>query len=301
MNAEELSALGYRAGWQLVHRLPPRVAHSFFRCVADRASADGRGPEQLRRNLTRVVGAENVTRALVRDSMRSYLRYWCEAFRLPAIHRDPQLIAQLEANLEGREHLERSLAAGRGVVLALPHTGNWDMAGVLLVHLAGGFTTVAERLRPESLFDDFVAFRESLGFDVIPHTGGATRPFAHLKDTVQRGGAVALLAERDLTRTGVPVTFFGEPATMAAGPAQLAIETGAALHVVHLWYPGSDSWGTSVSPALKVDTLARTTQRMADHFAANIARHPADWHMLQPLWTADVDQRRRRHHQLSDN
>ena len=207
----------------------------------------------------------------------------------------------MEANLEGREHLERSLAAGRGVVLALPHTGNWDMAGVLLVHLAGGFTTVAERLRPESLFDDFVAFRESLGFDVIPHTGGATRPFAHLKDTVQRGGAVALLAERDLTRTGVPVTFFGEPATMAAGPAQLAIETGAALHVVHLWYPGSDSWGTSVSPALKVDTLARTTQRMADHFAANIARHPADWHMLQPLWTADVDQRRRRHHQLSDN
>ena len=293
MNQEELAAAGYRAGWRLVRKVPRRWARYFFRRIADLTSSDGRGLDQLRKNLTRVVGAENVTRSLVRDSMRSYMRYWCEAFRLPSVHSDPQLVANLDASLEGREHLLRSLDSGRGVVLALPHSGNWDMAGVLLVHLAGSFTTVAERLRPESLYQDFVNFRETLGFRVIPHSGGDTRPYELLKNSLSKGGVVALLAERDLTRSGVPVSFFGEQASMAAGPAQLAIETGAALHVVHVWYPDDNSWAFSCSPEIPADTLEATTQRMADKFAENISRHPADWHMLQPLWEADLDPRRR--------
>lgn len=288
---EDLAAAGYLAGWKVVRRLPEPVARTIFRWVADFASDHGRGMDGLRRNLTRVVGAENVTRELVRDSLRSYMRYWMEAFRLPAIHADPQLHKRLMSGLEGLEHFDASARSGRGVILALPHSGNWDMAGVFLVGHFGQFTTVAERLKPEVLFDAFVDYREELGFEVLPLTGGVATPFARLKEALQEGGVVCLLAERDITRSGVTVDFMGEEANMAAGPAQLAIETGAALHVVHSWFK-DDGWGLSVSPEVEITDVQETTQRMADGFAANIRRYPEDWHMLQPQWNKDVERRR---------
>ena len=130
------------------------------------------------------------------------------------------------------------MAAGRGVVLALPHSGNWDMAGVWLVQTHGTFTTVAERLKPESLYRRFIDYRESLGFEVLPLSGGERPPFEVLCERLRDNRMVCLMAERDLTRTGVEVDFFGEPTRMPAGPAKLAIETGAALLPAHCWFDG---------------------------------------------------------------
>lgn len=291
MDRERLAAAGYIACWRIVRYLPRPLAAWLFEWGADYASDNGKGMEQLRRNLSRVVGPENVTRDLVRDSMRSYMRYWLEAFRLPAIHSDPRLHERLLTGMRGKEHSDASIASGRGVIFALPHSGNWDMAGVFCVNHYGGFTTVAERVKPEVLFDAFVDYRESLGFTVVPLTGGSASPYPRLKETLERSGVVCLLADRDLTRTGVTVDFMGEEANVAAGPAQLAIETGAALHVVHSFFDG-EGWGLTVSPEVEVTTLQETCQRMADGFAENIRQHPADWHMLQPQWNEDVDRRR---------
>lgn len=291
MDRERLAAAGYIACWRIVRYLPRPLAAWLFERGADYASDNGKGMEQLRRNLSRVVGPENVTRELVRDSMRSYMRYWLEAFRLPAIHSDPRLHERLLTGMRGKEHSDASIASGRGVIFALTHSGNWDMAGVFCVNHYGGFTTVAERVKPEVLFDAFVDYRESLGFTVVPLTGGSASPYSRLKETLERSGVVCLLADRDLTRTGVTVDFMGEEANVAAGPAQLAIETGAALHVVHSFFDG-EGWGLTVSPEVEVTTLQETCQRMADGFAENIRQHPADWHMLQPQWNKDVDRRR---------
>ncbi|MDO5511797.1 phosphatidylinositol mannoside acyltransferase [Corynebacterium sp.] len=277
-------ALGYLAGWKVVRHLPEPVVEKLFDAAADRACDHGRGMEMLRRNLTRVVGAENVTRALVRDSMRSYARYWREAFRLPAM-----LDAPLSMDVTGLEHLHASLERGQGVILTLPHSGNWDMAGLYLTRINGQFTTVAERLKPEVLYRAFVDYRETLGFEVLPLTGGPA-PYPRLREVLEGGGVVALMGERDLRGTGVPVEFFGEQTSFPRGPAQLALDTGASLHAVHCWFTDS-GWGLSASAPLEVDTLEATTQRVAEVFAANIAAHPADWHMLQPQWP--VDRRRR--------
>lgn len=294
--SERLAAAGYIAGWKAVRHLPPRAASALFNAGADIASDKGRGADMLRRNLTRVVGAENVTRALVRDSMRSYARYWNEAFRLPAIAGDPDVLARLDAGVRGREHLEVTLSRGKGLILTLPHSGNWDMAGMWLVNRYGGFATVAERLRPEALFDAFVDYRESLGFEVLAATGSAVPPYERLKSVLSCGGIVCLMGERDMTPRGVPVTFFGEETTLPAGPAKLALDTGAGLHVAHSWFEGSAAepdWGHSVSPEIPVTDVAGATQRIADGFAANIAAHPEDWHALQPMWPVDREKRKR--------
>ena len=297
MGAENLVAYGYLAGWRLVGALPRWVTWPLFRFGADQVSDYGRGMEQLRRNLSRVVGPGHVTRRLVRDAMRSYARYWMEAFRLPRIATDDALLNRYSAGVEGLEHLEAALAKGKGVVLTLPHSGNWDFAGLFLTRNYGSFTTVAERVKPEVLFDAFVDYRESLGFEVVPLTGGPVAPFMRLKEVLEAGGIVCLMGERDFSGRGVPVTFFGEETTFPVGPAKLAMDTGAELLVAHSWFTdgvrGQGGWGLKVDPPIAVDTLEKTTQRVADHFAANIAAHPADWHMLQPLWPADKDRRRK--------
>lgn len=292
-----LSDRGYAAGWRLVRALPEPAARMLFDRGADFAARKG-GPVQLRRNLARVLGVapERVPDDLIRSSMRSYARYWREAFRLPAMDH-AELVRSGRIAVQGREHLDAALARGRGVVFVLPHSGNWDMAGTWLVQNYGTFTTVAERLEPESLFERFVAYRESLGFEVFPLTGGQQPPFAALEQRLRANKIVCLMGERDLTGRGVPVTFFGERTWMPAGPAKLAVETGAALMPVHVWFTvdeaGREGWVVRTREPLDVSGgIEAATQALADCFADGIAAHPADWHMLQPLWETDLSEAR---------
>ncbi|WP_084508828.1 phosphatidylinositol mannoside acyltransferase [Nocardia pseudovaccinii] len=298
-----LTDWAYAAGWRVVRALPESTARRAFdwggNRVADKANRAFRAggePNQLRRNLARVLGVTpaEVPDELIRASMRSYARYWREAFRLPTMDHS----ALTGSLVEGVENLDAALARGRGVVLALPHSGNWDAAGVWLVGHSGTLATVAERLKPESLFERFVAYRESLGFEVFPLTGGEQPPFTALAARLRANNVVCLMGERDLTGKGVPVTMYGERTWLPAGAAKLAIETGAALIPVHVWFTvaadGREGWGMKTEAPLDVsDGVAAVTQALADRFAANIAEHPADWHMLQPQWEQDLSAERR--------
>lgn len=284
---------GYQAGWAVVRRAPEGLARKVFDAAGTVAGTRRGGPAQLRKNLARTLRttAEAVPDDVLAQAMRSYARYWREAFRLPSA--DPQqIVDSVVISADDVDLVDRSVARGRGVVFALPHSGNWDTCGVWLVNRHGTFTTVAERLNPESLFDRFVAYRESLGFEVFPLTGGEQPPYSALAQRLRAGGVVCLLGDRDLSRHGVPVTFFGEPTRMPAGPAKLAIDTGAALVAVHHSYPDADT-SKIVLTEIVVDDVAATTQRLADAFEAGIATAPADWHMLQPLWESDWSAERR--------
>ncbi|MCV7408730.1 lipid A biosynthesis acyltransferase [Mycobacterium florentinum] len=284
----------YAAGWMAVRAVPEFAARNVFDTGARYAARNG-GPDQLRKNLARVIGVPpaQVPDSLMRASLASYGRYWREAFRLPSM--DHAVLARrIDELFIGADNIDAALAVGRGAVLALPHSGNWDMAGVWLAQTRGTFTTVAERLKPESLYRRFIAYRESLGFEVLPLSGGDRPPFDVLCERLRANRVVCLMAERDLTRTGVEVDFFGEPTRMPAGPAKLAIETGAALCAAHCWNEG-DAWRVSISTPLDCSSgdVATITQELANRFAHNIAAHPEDWHMLQPQWLADLSDDRR--------
>lgn len=289
---DQLTDWGYASGWRLVRAAPEFLARNAFGVGARFAALNG-GPEQLRRNLARVIGVapERVPATLIHASLASYARYWREAFRLPSM--DHAELGQ-RLSVQDIELVWSALEHGRGAVLALPHSGNWDMAGVWLVQNYGTFATVAERLKPESLYNRFLAYRERLGFEVVPLSGGDRPPFDVLCDRLLANGVVCLMADRDLTRTGIQVDFFGEPTRLPAGPAKLALQTGAALFPAHCWFEG-DGWGIRVYP--EVDTssgdVATITQSLAERFARNIAAHPADWHMMQPQWLADLSDERR--------
>ncbi|RZQ66082.1 phosphatidylinositol mannoside acyltransferase [Amycolatopsis suaedae] len=283
--------LGYAAGWRLVRTLPDSVAAAAFNLGADLAARrKGPGVRQLRRNLARVVpqAGEAELDELTKQAVRSYARYWRESFRLPTMdHAD--ITTRIQATMTGRQNLDAALADGNGVVIALPHTGNWDAIGVWLANYVGGFTTVVERLKPESVFQRFVAYRESLGFEVVPLTGDSSG-FRLLLRRLRENKVVCLVGDRDLTSNGLPVTFFGEQTRMPAGPARLAATTGAALLPVGNWFT-DDGWHLRMHPRIRVNArseIPAATQALADVFAGDIAAHPADWHMMQPFWPADA-------------
>ncbi|MCI0686051.1 MAG: phosphatidylinositol mannoside acyltransferase [Sporichthyaceae bacterium] len=289
----QLTDTGYGLGWTVVKRLPERTAHRLFRTVGDRVWAR-RGPavRQLERNLRRVVGpamSEAELRALSRRAMRSYCRYWCETFRLPVWSRE-RVIGTVRTI--GEEHFRGSLASGRGTVVALPHMANWDHAGAWAVLTGAPLTTVAERLRPESLFERFLDYRRSLGMEVLPL--GADNLSVVLADRLRSGRLVCLVADRDLSASGIPVDFFGEPAKCPPGPAALAVQTGAALIPADLWY---EPRGLVIRfhPEIPVPAAARLrekvvgmTRDLAKIYEHGVADHPEDWHMLQRFWPADA-------------
>jgi lauroyl/myristoyl acyltransferase len=294
---EKLIDAGYALGWSLVRKLPESTARSLFDSAAGIAwRRQGHGVQVLEGNLTRVVpdadGAE--LRDLSRDALRSYSRYYCEAFRLQDIPKT-RIDEEMTVNREQVDKALEYMKNGRGVILALPHMGNFEQAGAWINNYgAGSFTTVMERLKPESVYERFVKFRESLGMEVLPLTGGASS-FGILAQRLRAGKLVCLVTDRDLSDTGVELTFFGEKAKISGGSAALAVQTGAALMPVGCWFEGETGWGAHVYDEIPVPEtgdrkakVAAMTQSLATVFEDAIRQHPADWHMLQRVFLRDL-------------
>jgi len=296
---ERATLLSYRTGWSLVRRMPGRLAYREFDLLADVLwRRRGKGVERMRGNYATVRPELNSAELndLVRAGMRSYLRYWCDSFRLP-----DRSIEELVDGVRavGADPVRARLESGRSAVMFLGHMGNWDFGGAWSTTQLGPVTTVAERLKPEELFDEFLAFRERLGMRIIPLTGGSD-VFRELTKACRAGALVALLADRDLTHGGIEVDFCGQRARMAVGPAALAVNTGAALHPCMVHYephPQGHGWRTVVTfhdavaqPAegTSREKIQIMTQACADVLTATVREHTEDWHMMQRVFTRDL-------------
>lgn len=285
--------LGWRSG-SVLHR---RTAARAFDAGADLAwRRGGSGVEQLRANLRRVVGPElggPDLDLLVRRGLRSYARYFREAFWMPRAA--PGLVAA-RTQMNDSSHVRAIYGSGRGVICALPHSGNWDAAAVAyLAQFPAPMYVVAERLRPESTYRRFQVYRESLGMQVLPLSGASTVP--ELRRVLRDGGTICLVCDRDISANGVPVEFFGETITVPPGPALLAIRTGAALVPALPGFDGED-WTLQLGQEIPVsgpgipkrmrDRVSHVMSRLLAEFECGIATAPQDWHMVQRLWRADV-------------
>ncbi len=246
----------------------------------------------VKANLARVLGADaGDDRELdrwARRSFRAYARYWVEGARLPTT--SPDEVVQ-HMFVDGLHHLQAGKASGKGTVLALPHIGSWEYGGAFLATQDLPMTAVAELIEPPALFDYFVEQRSAMGLTVVPLDG---KSGGVLLSTLRAGGLVGLLCDRDIEGTGIEVEFFGERTTMPAGPATLALRTGATLCTAAVYSgPGRDHRSlveppidTTRTGSLRVD-VARITQEIATRLEGLIRRAPEQWHVFQPLWLVD--------------
>ena len=284
---DNIAAYAYFAGWRIVRWLPEPTAYRLAYAAADiLTKRNGKNVSRLRSNLRRA--KPDITALdldlLVFNAMRSFMRYWCDTFRFPDW--SPQRVRET-VTVTNEHLLIDAIEAKTGVIVSLPHAGNWDHAGAYFCAKGINLVTVAERLKPEKLFLKFLEYRQAMGMEVLPLDG---RVLGTLAQRLRQGALVALVADRDLSRTGIDVDFFGGPSRMPAGPALLALKTNAPLITAFVSYtelgihidfkriilPSAGSEGEKVSEIV---------QMTAKHFEEGISEHPEDWHMLQRIWT----------------
>lgn len=283
---DNLSAYLYFAGWRVVRWLPESTAYKLAYLVSDfLVRRNGKSVQRLRSNLSRTQPGMTTLDLdlLVIEAMRSYMRYWCDTFRLP----DWSKKRILETVTVTNEHLLiDAIAAKTGVIVAVPHAGNWDHAGAYFCAKGIRLVTVAERLKPEKLFLKFLAYRQAMGMEVLPLDG---RVLNTLEERLNEGALVALVSDRDLSRSGIEVEFFGGKARMPAGPALLALRTKAPLITAFVSYTESGvhiEFRNIIVPSSGDESskVKEIVQMTAQYFEDGISESPEDWHMLQRIW-----------------
>ena len=283
---DNLSAYLYFAGWRLVRWLPESTAYKLAYRVSDfLVKRKGKSVQRLRSNLSRTQSGMTSLDLdlLVIEAMRSYMRYWCDTFRLP----DWSKKRILETVTVTNEHLLiDAIEAKTGVIVAVPHAGNWDHAGAYFCAKGIRLVTVAERLKPEKLFLRFLAYREAMGMEVLPLDG---RVLNTLEERLNQGALVALVSDRDLSRSGIEVDFFGGTARMPAGPALLALRTKAPLITAFVSYTDTGvhiEFRNIILPSSGDENskVKEIVQMTAQYFEDGISESPEDWHMLQRIW-----------------
>ena len=248
----------------------------------------------VERNLTRITGhppGSQPLGELSRDAFRSYARYWLETFRLVREDKD-FFLSQFRS--DDYHKITGVLARGKGAIVVVGHLGNWDAAGAWVGANGDTLVTVAEVLRPRRMFDFFVAHRAKLGMVIHAAQKGVTDK---LVDAIENGGVIAILGDRDLKGTGPTVQFFGEKTTFPAGAASVALRARVPLLVAGVYSAvhedGSRGWVADITDPIELpeepgpEAVQELTERVAEELERCVAKHPEEWHVFQPFWTAD--------------
>lgn len=285
----EPAYLLYRAGTVVTSLVPEPVLFGAATLLGTAiARVNRRRRNVVQRNLRRVVDARDLDR-VVDEAFRSYARYWVETLRIPKPG-----VAEIKrrTTVEGMEPLHKLLADGRGVIFVTPHVGSWDVAGAWLASEGFRVIAVAEELEPPALFDLFCRLRRSVGVEV--HPVGRASSARVLLTGLRDGAAIGLVADRDITGSGVDVEFFGERTLMPSGPAVLALRTGAPIAVGALFQRPRGRYHGVILPPIEVTKgkgdqarVEEVTRRIVGDLEALIRREPGQWHLFQPNWPSD--------------
>jgi KDO2-lipid IV(A) lauroyltransferase len=291
----QLVYYAYVVGSAAARLLPERIAYRLAHALG---SWQARSPSPTRaivqRNLARITGEPSDSprvQRLVVDAYRSYARYWLETFRLV---REGREFFLERFHAAGDDNLNGVLARGKGAVVAVAHLGNWDAAGAWVGATGRSLVTVAEVLKPRRMFDFFVRHRSRLGMTIHAAEKGVTDKLVR---AVNEGAVVAILGDRDLRGSGPVVDFFGEKATLPAGPASVALRAGVPLLVAGVFSAelegGRRGWLCHIGAPIELpdasagDPVRELTLAMAGELERLIARRPEEWHVFQPFWLAD--------------
>ena len=291
---DRLGYFGYRVFTALLGALPEPVMRRLGEGLGKAAWHIAPGRRQLvQSHLRRVLGADADVTDRSKAMFASYGRYWAEVFWLRP---DRKAGIVEHADVINEEALQRSKAAGQGIILVLPHMGNWEVAGAKAESIGVPVLAAAENLPNPLITEWFVKVRNMVGIDIVL-IGKGLRATGELAKRLEAGGTVALLSDRDLSGRGVPVEFFGEETTMPAGPVALADRTGAPIHIVGSYFKRGRGHIYRIADPLPLPTDGEREERIAAGVQAfavvleeMIRRAPEDWHLFVPNWPSDREQ-----------
>jgi phosphatidylinositol dimannoside acyltransferase len=291
----QLVYYAYVGASRLAQAIPERLAYGIAHSAgALQARLSRKKRALVERNLARITGeppGSSHVQRLVVAAFKSYARYWLETFRCVRGSRE-FFLERFQAS--GDHKIDEMLARGKGVVVVVGHLGNWDAAGAWVGARGQRLVSVAEMLKPRRMFEFFADHRARLGMKIYGAEPGVT---AKLVDEVENGSVVAILGDRDLKGAGPKVDFFGEPTTLPAGPASVALRAGVPLLVAGVWSTvhadGKRGWYAEIDGPIELPdeggsgAVQHLTEAVGAELERLVARRPEEWHVFQPFWPAD--------------
>ncbi|MPZ68329.1 MAG: phosphatidylinositol mannoside acyltransferase [Actinobacteria bacterium] len=290
----QLVYYAFVGGSALARALPERMSYGLARAAGRISARISKKRDQVRANLARISGHPLDSPELdhlVVKAYQSYARYWLETF---ALVREDQAFFLDRFRSPTGHRLFDYVAQGKGAIVVVGHLGNWDAAGAWVGANGHLLVTVAEVLKPRRMFDFFVAHRAQLGMVIHPAERGATLKLA---EAVENGAVVAILGDRDLKGRGPVVEFFGEQVPFPAGPASVALKTGAPVFIAGVYgvihEDGKRGWIADISEPIEIapgsgpERVQAITQQVARELERCVAKHPEEWHVFQPFWPSD--------------
>lgn len=284
----------YRLGATFLPRLPDPLVDGGTRLLASALVLCRREQRLIvERNLRRVgVGGDGASRSAIRRAVRetfvAYGRYYIDCARLASA--SP---TEVEAGFTFKDYdnISDALRIGPGAILALPHVGSWEWAGVWLARRPGvKVTAVVEPIDHPELFAWMERFRRRIGMEIVPAGPSA---LGALTKALNDGHVVCLLTDRDIGGGGVEVEFFGERTTLPGGAAVLARRTGSPIVGVVVSSRNGKCHADCMPPMVVGregrfrDVVTETTQLLAYRLEEMIRTAPTQWHLMQPNWPSD--------------
>ncbi len=276
----------------LSRKLPKKIGLSIASFLGHvTARIDRKRRDQVIRNANRLSDSELSRKELndfISQTFESYAHYWLNTFRLVDLTKE-----ELESTFsyDGWEFIESALKKDSGVILVLPHLGAWEWGGLWISKIKDvPVSAVVEPLEPPELFEWFKRTRNALGMDIISLGSDAG---SQVLKAISDKQLIVLVSDRDVGGSSVEVEFFGEKTFLPAGPATLALRTGATLLPVAVYNKDNGCHGV-VRPAISLERkgqfrsdVQRITQIIADEMELLIRKAPEQWHLMQPNWPSD--------------
>jgi lauroyl/myristoyl acyltransferase len=278
---------GYAFASRLAPSLPRAVAYGLADRVGDLFWLLDRSARQaVRDNLSHVLGRAP-PRAIVRQVFRHGSRNYYDTFLIPTLSQAELLDL---VRVDGWDHLDRALAAGRGAIMVGVHLSSVALAGQVVAAKGYAVTSVAERVEPPALMELLTRLRSGGGVRVLSLGANLTHD---LVAVLRRNEVVGLIMDRDIAGTGVPVSFFGSETRLPGGAALLALRTGAPILPAVAIRAPDDRFVATIDPPVEVvrgadlrESVRLTTCRLGARLAEHIASHPEQWTVFQPIWPA---------------
>lgn len=259
------AALGL-AAWQAWHGERRRIENSVDRIYF-----------RMHRQPPRPVN-EIVRRAFLHFSLVTY-----ELLRFPVLNSS---LLEQRVILQGRDVIDRELQKGRGVILVLPHIGNWEILGAAIVQAGYPLNSFYLAQKEDEIGGLLDHFRTYSGIILHDRDRGGIKALRALKN----GEILGMIGDQDGSRNGVYMNFLGHWVSMPAGPANWSLKTGASVLPLYSLRQGfSPVFTAAFLPPVEEDLAESYNQRVIARTVA-VARWMEELILQHPdqyLWFYD--------------
>ncbi len=281
----------YRIAYSLANSLSLKLSYrlaSFFAFIC--YAANYRDSRAVIKNLEIITGGQESAGSLRKMARMLYLnfaKYLVDFFRFQKM--DDEYIKKI-VKVDGKENIDMALANGKGVILMAGHIGNWELGGSVVAVMGYPISAVVLPHSSKKI-DAFFRKQRLIGRFAPIDIGAAVKECYRV---LRSNKVLALLGDRDFTKNGLMLDFFGKSTLFPKGPAAFSYRLGSAIIPTLIVRQPDDTFRMTFEAPIYADqkkpedeAVLEASKRCAAIIESYVRRYPAQWYVFRDMWNKD--------------